>query len=624
MNTKSTSFQPRLALAFALAASIGAAGCGSDAGGQTAPPETLTDRIAPLVEEPDLYKRDGDILYVQNPSTGMNIVDLADPARPRLLGRADVPGGRAGQLFLLQNNVVAVLLDFATAACKSIPGLSAKGWVAGTELALIDATSRSAPTILGRHCIPGDLVAARTVDQVLYMVTSNADGVEGGSRAISLRLNDPKAPAVGAQVDFPGDGKQILVTPTALVVASVSPFNPTDTRVQFFSTAIDGNLLVRGFIDVPGEPMGRFHMDLAGNYFRIVTFERNKSNSRLTILDVTDPDHMKEAGSLPQIGSGQLYATRFDGDRAYVITFRRTDPLYIISLKDPTRPEILGQLEIPDWSDFLFPRGDRLIGVGRGGGGSFVGLTLFDVSDPTRPRGIQQIQINTRSVSTSEATLDYRGLTIVDDGADPYIALPWSTVTFKTDDKTRTLCTVESWLQVVDIGALGFTMQLPTEDRVLVRRAELMARLAVMLGGRVAEELVFGDVSTGAQDDLERASQLARQMVCIYGMSERLGPLSYGRRESMFLGEGLLGRPSQASEATAEAIDAEVAALVADAHATARRLLSERRKGLTDLAQSLESHETLEGDKLREVLEAAKVRDAERAPVAVIGETLVA
>ena len=300
-------------------------------------------------------------------------------------------------------------------------------------------------------------MAARTVDQVLYMVTSNADGVEGGSRAISLRLNDPKAPAVGAQVDFPGDGKQILVTPTALVVASVSPFNPTDTRVQFFSTAIDGNLLVRGFIDVPGEPMGRFHMDLAGNYFRIVTFERNKSNSRLTILDVTDPDHMKEAGSLPQIGSGQLYATRFDGDRAYVITFRRTDPLYIISLKDPTRPEILGQLEIPDWSDFLFPRGDRLIGVGRGGGGSFVGLTLFDVSDPTRPRGIQQIQINTRSVSTSEATLDYRGLTIVDDGADPYIALPWSTVTFKTDDKTRTLCTVESWLQVVDIGALGFT-----------------------------------------------------------------------------------------------------------------------------------------------------------------------
>src|SRR6185295_5690989 len=99
------------------------------------------------------------------------------------------------------------------------------------------------------------------------------------------------------------------------------------------------------------------------------------------------------------------------------------------------------------------------------------------------------------------------------------------------------------------IGALGFTMQLPAEDRVLARRAELMDRLAVMLGGRVAEEIIFGDVSTGALDDLERASQLARQMVCQFGMSERLGPLSYGRRESLFLGDGMLGRPQAASEA---------------------------------------------------------------------------
>jgi cell division protease FtsH len=174
------------------------------------------------------------------------------------------------------------------------------------------------------------------------------------------------------------------------------------------------------------------------------------------------------------------------------------------------------------------------------------------------------------------------------------------------------------------IGALGFTMQLPTEDRVLVRRAELMSRLAVMLGGRVAEELVFGDISTGAQDDLERASQLARQMVCIYGMSERLGPLSYGRRESMFLGDGLLGRPQQASEATAEAIDGEVASLVSEAHTTARRVLSERRQGLSDLAQALESLETLEGEKLQEVLTGAKVPDAERPSTPAISETLVA
>lgn len=164
------------------------------------------------------------------------------------------------------------------------------------------------------------------------------------------------------------------------------------------------------------------------------------------------------------------------------------------------------------------------------------------------------------------------------------------------------------------IGALGFTMQLPTEDRVLARRGELMDRLAVMLGGRVAEELVFGEVSTGAQDDLERVSQLARQMVCLYGMSERMGPLSFGRREGGFLGDIALGRPQSASEATAEAIDAEVASLVREAHARAKQLLSERRTGLAELARTLEIAETLEGEKLREALASAAVRDLERRP----------
>jgi cell division protease FtsH len=147
-----------------------------------------------------------------------------------------------------------------------------------------------------------------------------------------------------------------------------------------------------------------------------------------------------------------------------------------------------------------------------------------------------------------------------------------------------------------------------------------MDRLAVMLGGRIAEEIRFGDVSTGAQDDLERASQLARQMVCLYGMSERLGPVSFGRRETAFLGDGF-GRPHAASEATAEAIDAEVTSLVREAYAKAKQLLSERRKGLAELAQTLETEETLEGEKLKSALKAAAVRDIERRP---LGRPMVA
>ena len=88
------------------------------------------------------------------------------------------------------------------------------------------------------------------------------------------------------------------------------------------------------------------------------------------------------------------------------------------------------------------------------------------------------------------------------------------------------------------IAALGYTQQLPTEDRYLMTRDELLDRLQVLLGGRVAEEVIFGDISTGAQNDLQRASDIAGSMVMDYGMSERLGLLTYSRQQSRYLDMG--------------------------------------------------------------------------------------
>ncbi len=106
------------------------------------------------------------------------------------------------------------------------------------------------------------------------------------------------------------------------------------------------------------------------------------------------------------------------------------------------------------------------------------------------------------------------------------------------------------------IAALGYTQQLPTEDRYLMTRDELLNRLYVLLGGRVAEEIVFGDVSTGAQNDLQRATDIARSMVTEYGMSSRLGLVTYGRdRRPMFLDITGSGRDKEYSERTAQEID---------------------------------------------------------------------
>jgi len=157
------------------------------------------------------------------------------------------------------------------------------------------------------------------------------------------------------------------------------------------------------------------------------------------------------------------------------------------------------------------------------------------------------------------------------------------------------------------IAALGYTQQLPTEDRYLMTRNELMDRLQVLLGGRVAEEMIFGDVSTGAQNDLQRATDIARSMVTEYGMSERLGPLTYSRdSRSAHLDLGLRAREREYSEQTAQSIDEEVIRIIEEAHQKSRDILNELREHLERLAKVLLEKESVEGEELRELAREVK------------------
>jgi cell division protease FtsH len=152
------------------------------------------------------------------------------------------------------------------------------------------------------------------------------------------------------------------------------------------------------------------------------------------------------------------------------------------------------------------------------------------------------------------------------------------------------------------VAALGMTYQLPTEERFLMTRSELEDRIAVLLGGRVAEELVYGEVSTGAHNDLERATELARLMVTKYGMSERVGLATYGERQGLFLKGGGIGGEREYSEATARTIDEEVRALLDRTHDRVRGMLTTKKAVLVAAAQELKRTETLEGERLRRAL----------------------
>ena len=155
------------------------------------------------------------------------------------------------------------------------------------------------------------------------------------------------------------------------------------------------------------------------------------------------------------------------------------------------------------------------------------------------------------------------------------------------------------------IAALGYTQQQPTEDRYLMTRSELVDRLAVLLGGRVAEELVFNEISTGAQNDLQRASDIARAMVTEYGMSDTLGLVSYERpRQAMFPQESFSSGKNY-SEAKAAQIDDEITRFVDEAHQRVRKILLERRPVLDNLASLLLKQESVQGEELRQMLSAA-------------------
>jgi cell division protease FtsH len=159
-------------------------------------------------------------------------------------------------------------------------------------------------------------------------------------------------------------------------------------------------------------------------------------------------------------------------------------------------------------------------------------------------------------------------------------------------------------ISVISRGqALGYTISLPTEDKFLTTRAELQDTMAMTLGGRAAEELVFGEVTTGASNDLEKVTATAKQMVMRFGMSEKLGPRVFGHDHGMpFLGREFSSEPDYSDEIAKE-IDDEIRRVVEEAHATAREVLETQRERLDRVSDILLRRETIEREEFIQLLD---------------------
>jgi cell division protease FtsH len=170
-------------------------------------------------------------------------------------------------------------------------------------------------------------------------------------------------------------------------------------------------------------------------------------------------------------------------------------------------------------------------------------------------------------------------------------------------------------ISIINRGqALGYTISMPSEDKFLTSRSELQDTMAMTLGGRAAEEIIFGEITTGASNDLEKVTATAKQMVMRFGMSEKLGPRVFGHDHGQpFLGREFASEPDYSDEIASE-IDAELRRLVENAHQLAHRVLEEHREQLDRISKILIRQETIESDQFLRLLDGDAEEDVFKAP----------
>jgi hypothetical protein len=196
--------------------------------------------------------------------------------------------------------------------------------------------------------------------------------------------------------------------------------------------------------------------------------------TNLFVIDIRDPDHLKKMGEYVGLAPDEeLWATSFDGDMAYIVTYLRqtrypTDPLWTISLSDPANPTLLGELIVPGWSNYIFPRGDRLVAVGRGDRGARVAVSLFDVADPRHPGELRRLEFG-EPEATSEANADFRGIKILDEG--PFRYRPMIVVPYTNNIFTNGTCRPAHFLQLIDLLPDELVLRGLTGQPGTIRRA---------------------------------------------------------------------------------------------------------------------------------------------------------
>lgn len=385
------------------------------------------------VVESDIWKVDGDTLFFFNQYRGLQVIDVSHPATPKITGTYDLAAA-GEQMYVVDHDKVVLL---ARDNC---------GWYgssADSRVVLLQVTD-GVPRLVKELPVPGYIDESRMVGSALYVVSQSyqqrvvpassgkAEIVEWnwGSEVISFDLSDFAGAKQKSDDWITGYNNVIHASEKYLFVAQLNYdySNNTSTSVIhcYDVSAPDGTFSKLSVIKVAGTVPDKFKMEANGDVFSVVT-QIDWPAPRLTYLNtfsLADPKNPVSLGKLKIVESERLFATRFDGDRLYVVTFFQIDPLWIIDLSNPAAPKKVGELQIPGWSTFLQPLGDKLLAIGldQTNGTSRTAVQLFDVANPAAPALLSKVLIG-EQWSGSEANWDEKAFGVLPE--DKLVLVPF-------------------------------------------------------------------------------------------------------------------------------------------------------------------------------------------------------